>query len=389
MTAFELQKKGYDVTVFEKENYPGGQCLSLPVGGTMIELGCVFGTSAALESLCCDLGVGITKNYFYRQYLDNQGQKIPQLDESSIQKFKEEYKRLPSILSKYGDCLNSPGFNCIPENLKIDFQSWCSLHNFEVLTDIFSAYFSCYGYGELDSIPALYVLKHLDLNSLSSLVESRKVITFTDGSSSLCNALAKKLSDIRYNSEVKTISKTQEDLVTVKTDMSNESFSKVIITAPLKSGIVKHPYFSLTLDSFITNASNALVYRIPASGIIDSFLVNNTQEDGKLRLLHVNSSNSEYQMISVYSNGNLNIKELDLSMRASLCSMGINSAVLTASKRWNFFPHVKSEVLNKGFYKELQSRQGENGIYLGGALSCCSSLDKITEFTPTFIQRYF
>ena len=93
--------------------------------------------------------------------------------------------------------------------------------------------------------------------------------------------------------------------------------------------------------------------------------------------------------LSVYSNGNLNIKELDLSMRASLCSMGINSAVLTASKRWNFFPHVKSEVLNKGFYKELQSRQGENGIYLGGALSCCSSLDKITEFTPTFIQRYF
>ncbi|MBF9016028.1 FAD-dependent oxidoreductase [Oceanispirochaeta sp. M2] len=389
ITAYQLQKAGYDVTVFEKADIPGGQCHSLPAGGGIVELGCVFGTSPALEELCHDLEVKVERNYFYRQYLDNHGQKIPQLDETAIQKFKDEYKMLPSLLSKYDICLNTPGFYNIPEELKMNFKKWCSLHDIEVLTEIFSAYFSCYGYGELDTIPAVYVLKHLDLSSLSSLVESRKIITFPQGSSSICNALAQKLSDIRYNSEVLEISNADDESILIKTELSSEQFSRVIITTPLKSGIVSHPFFSRALDTFITNPSNTLVYRIPSAGLVDSFVVNNTHKDGKLRLIHVNSSNSEYQMISVYSNGYLEMKELDLSMRESLSSMGIDSAVLTASKKWNFFPHVESAMLYKGFYEELQSRQGEKGIYLGGALSCCSSLDKITEFTSAFIHRYF
>jgi len=342
-----------------------------------------------LEILCNELSVEINKNYFYRQYLDKKGLKVPQLEESRIQKFKDEYQSLPVILSSFAKYLETPGFYSVPDELKIDSLSWCTLNNIEVMAEIFSAFFSGYGYGNLDKIPAWYVLKHLDLNSLTSLVESRKVITFTHGCSALCKALAVQLRDIRYGASVKRIYPQDKNSLSLKTDLSTEVFDKVVITTVLEDGIVSHPFFNRILDSYILNRSNTLVYKIQGTPLIDSFIINNAHEHGKLRLLHVNSNHPDYQMISVYSNGKLNQKQLDKSMRESLSSMGIDSPVLTALKQWDFFPHVGTELLQEDFYNQIDSRQGENGIYLGGSLICCSSLDKITEFVPFYVQKYF
>lgn len=388
ITAYELQKAGYKVTVFEKENYPGGQCLSLPVGNTIVELGCIFGTSVKLEALCKELKVEIARSYFYRQYLDNNGKKIPQLNESSIQKFKEEYDRLPFLMSQYGACLNNPGLFCIPDALKQNFLSWCTEHDIEVLTEIYSAYFSCFGYGELAEIPAVYVLKHLDINSLKVLVESRKVITFPHGSSSLCAALALNISDLRYGNEVKKITATDAG-VNIMSETGTEPFNKVIITAAVDPEILEDSLFKEILNSYSTNLSNALVYKTPNTGLIDSFFIKNIHNEGKTRLLHVYSSRTDSQMITAYSSGAQDMRDLDRSIRKTLIMLGVDSAVLTASKRWNFFPHVNSELLKNGFYETLDSKQGENGIYLGGALCCCSSLDKIAEFVPEYIRKYF
>ncbi|MDC7235315.1 MAG: FAD-dependent oxidoreductase [Spirochaetales bacterium] len=389
LTAYELQKQGAEVTVYEQDDRPGGQCFTLNAAGSRIEMGCVFGTSEAFQNLCDELQINTRREYFYRQYIDSQGQKIPLLDDSSIAEFKEQYQRLPSVLSEYRDCLNTPGFHTIPDDLKTDFTSWCRLKNLASLIPVYSAFFSCYGYGELDTIPAVYVLKHLDLESLGYLVESRKVLTFSDGSSSLCNALARELKDIRYGNKISQLI-PRENHVALETAFGTDEISKVILTAPMPGKAVAQQFFSMFLDSIQLNTANTFVYRISDRGLTDSFFMENRGLEGSIRLIHINTSFlKDNQIVTVYSNGSYTPIELNSILMKQLEKLKIKSPRLIANKSWRFFPHLPSDSLQSGLYEELYNRQGEDGIFIGPGLSCCASLDKITDYSDYFLKTWF
>ena len=70
----------------------------------------------------------------------------------------------------------------------LPFSKWCDINQLRVLKCVYSHYFTSYGLGDIDAMPALYVLRILNYDNLMSFMELPEFSTWKKGVSSLMNA---------------------------------------------------------------------------------------------------------------------------------------------------------------------------------------------------------
>lgn len=387
--AYFLEKAGHQVTVFEADERAGGHCLSVFHKKEFCELGSVLGTSEALMKFLRQLGVKAEYKYFHRNFLSPDGQKQAQIGRHEIAGFQEQLQRLPEYLAPYQAALSAQGWTNIPDQLTQSFESWCSENNLLTLMRVYAPHLVAFGFGKSSEIPAIYALKYLDIMTLSSMIESRKLISFSNGANEIIAKLSERLDDLRLSTPVTGIIPGDNHRLTIETPVGNEDFDAVVITVPLNRSVIHAPDHARLMSCYRRKAYNVLAYVARENYRTTSYFCHNFDKDGHLLLLYSSKPDKPGPLLTAYAAGDLPIKALKAQIDADLKQAGFKAERLFAYKQWQTFPHVTGAEIKNGFYDQVDARQGQHGIYFSGSLTCFPTLDKLTLYLSDFANRYF
>ena len=56
---------------------------------------------------------------------------------------------------------------------------------------------------------------------------------------------------------------------------------------------------------------------------------------------------------------------------------------------WRYFPHVSSEVMQAGFYDQLEKLQGVQNTYYTGGVMNFETVETVVEYSKTLVDKYF
>ncbi|WP_026477474.1 FAD-dependent oxidoreductase [Alkaliphilus transvaalensis] len=394
-----LQKKGYrNVTVFESDNRLGGKLHTIWYKGKSYELGAVFGLPVQkhLKNLMKEFNIRIDGPNLSRVNYDIKGNKIMQIQKEELGDFLEEVDRLPDVLEDYKS-LDKTNIHHIEEPLMLPFSKWCDYHQFKVLKKIYMHYFTSYGLGDIDTVPALYVLRILNYETVMSFMEVPEFFTWKAGVFSLIESLGQKVKNLRLGQNITQISLSKGNTLLIQTEVEELEFDRVVITAPLNQFSNLFNEDSQMKDFFsCIKYQNYNVYTF----IVDQLpkgcgcVLDNLSAKRKGHIILWNSrwdSNNEENLLTVYAYNHpadSRVKSLQL-VKSDLLALGIENPRLYQFKSWKQCPYVDTDTLQKGFYEKMEAMQGKNNIYLAGEIMSTVSMENCIRYSNYLINKYF
>ncbi|GMQ56543.1 hypothetical protein AN1V17_09360 [Vallitalea sediminicola] len=394
-----LQEKGYEkVTVFEKDNRVGGKLHTIWYKGRSYELGALFGLPSqnSLKALMKANNIKSDGPKLSRVNYDASGNRIMQIPKEDLDDFVEELDRFPYILKEYKS-LKRVNIKGVEDSLIFPFSKWCDMNDFRVLKTVYINYFTSYGLGDINVIPALYVLRILDYETLMSFMELPEFCTWEKGVSTFINSLKHKIKDIRLTQNVKEITKSDNGKICVHTDFEQLEYDRVVITAPLNQFSklcntdygTNHYLGSIKYQKF--NVYAFIVEKIPKKC---GFVLENLSIENKGHVIIWNSrwdSSDGEELVSVYAYDNpKRSKEESLKIiKNDLLKLGFLSPRLYQFKSWQQCPYVDTSTLQKGFYDKIEEMQGKNNIYIAGEIMSTVSMDNCIRYSNYMLKRYF
>lgn len=394
-----LQKKGYkNVTVFERDDRVGGKLHTIWYKGKSYEFGATFGLPSQkhLKALMKAFNIKIDGPKLSRVNYDTNGNKIMQIPKESLGAFIEELDRLPDVLAEYKS-LEKINIENIESSLMFPFSKWCDINQFSVLKTVYVHYFTSYGFGDIDTVPALYVLRILNYDNLMSFMELPEFFTWKKGISSLVECLTQEIKDIRLTQNVTRISLSKHEKLCVHTDFEVFEFDRVVITSPLNQfsdiygednemrqflSCIKYQY--LNVYAFIAE-------KVPkkCGCVLDNLSI---KKRGHIILWNSrwdSCDGEELVMVYAYDHPEKSKSESIKIIKSDLLKLGFHNPRLYQFKRWKQCPHVETSVLEKGFYKKLEEMQGKYNIFLAGEIMSTVSMDNCIHYSNYLISKYF
>jgi oxygen-dependent protoporphyrinogen oxidase len=394
-----LQKKGYkNVTVFERDNRVGGKLYTIWYKGNPYEFGALFSLSSQkhLKALMQTFNIKIDSPLLSRVNFDSNGNKIMEIPREVLSDLVQELNRLPDVLAEYKS-LEKINIKNIEAPLMLPFSQWCDINHLNVLKSVYLHYFTSYGLGDIDAMPALYVLRILNYDNLMSFMELPEFNTCKKGICSLIECLKHEIKDIRLDQNVTKISFLKNETLCVHTDFDVLEFDRVIITSPLnsfsdfygvdnkmKQFLSSIKYEDLNVYAFIvqkvTKGCGCVLENLSIKKRGHIILWNSRWDscDGEVLL-----------MVYAYNNPENSKAESLKIIESDLLKLSIESPRLYQFKRWQHCPHVDTSVLQKGFYEKMEAMQGINNIFLAGEIMSTVSMENCIQYSNYLINKYF
>ncbi|MBU3142846.1 FAD-dependent oxidoreductase [Clostridium sp. CF012] len=394
-----LQRKGYkNVTVFERDNRLGGKLHTICYKGKSYEFGALFSMPSQkhLKSLMKTFNIKIDGPRISRVNYDTNGNKIMQIPKDALGDFVKELDRLPDVLAEYKS-LEKVNIHNIEAPLMLPFSKWCDINQLKILKTVYAHYFTSYGLGDIEAVPALYVLRILNYDNLMSFMELPELCMWKEGVSVLTECLRQRIKDIRLTQNVTKISLSNHEKLCVHTDFEVLEFDGVVITAPLTqfSDFYAADYEMKQFLSSIKyqnyNVYAFIVDKVPKGcGCVLENL--SLKKRGHIMIWCSRwDSVSGEEMVMVYAYNNPeNSKAASLKViESDLLKLGIQNPRLYQFKRWQQCPHVDTSVLQKGFYEKIEAMQGKNNIFLAGEIMSTVSMENSIQYSEYLINKYF
>ncbi|MCR1897528.1 FAD-dependent oxidoreductase [Irregularibacter muris] len=394
-----LQRKGYhDVTLLEKDVRLGGKLHTITYKGKSYELGAIFGlpSYSRLTALMDRLNIKADGPQLSRTNYNAEGKKIMPIPRKDLHGFVEELKRLPQVLDGY-ESLKSPKIKDIEPALMLPFSKWCDMHCFNVLKTVYLHYFTIFGLGDIEEVPALYVLRILNDEHLMSFMEIPQFYTWKRGVSILAESLGSRIKDIRLGQKVTDITLSDDDTLWVRTPFEKIQFDQVIITAPLDN------FSQLDLwDEEMKNYLQSIKYQ---NFNVYSFIVENVPKGCGCILENLSLSrrghitiwdsrwNTSHQegMVILYAYSPLHsYKSSPLDkIKDDLARLKIKKPRLYQVKQWKHCPYLDTHVLQQGFYEKMDAMQGKNNIFLAGEIMSMLSIENCIKYSEYLLEEFF
>ena len=394
-----LQRKGYkNVTVFERDSEAGGKLHTLWYKGKSYEFGALFGLPSQkhLKKLMKEFNIKIDGPKLSRVNYDTEGNRIMQIPKETLEDFVEELHRLPDVLAMYPS-LENVNIHNLEASLMFPFSKWCDINKLKVLKAVYAHHFTSYGLGDIETIPALYVLRVLNYDNLMDFMELPEFSTWKDGVSSLIECLKKEIKDIRLAQKVTKISLSNHEKLCVHTDFQVLEFDGVVVTAPLnqfsdlyvEDDEMKQFLSSIKYQDYSVYAF--MVDKIPKGC---GCVLENLSIERRGHMVIWNSRwnlESGEELVTVYAyNHAENSKAATLKViESDLLKLGIESPRLYQYKRWQQGPYVDTSTLQKGFYEKIEKMQGKNNIFLAGEIMSTVSMENCIQYSSYLVNKYF
>ena len=389
--AYTLQQLGYNnVTVFEKSAQVGGKVLSYNNGTSITELGAVFASAdyILVNSLAKKFNIPTVPSTLPQYVIDPSGNK--ETFPAYIQA-KYSTAQLLAATVAYGAVqtlfaipINQNGFAGLPPDLMLPFNQFAAKYGIAPIADLAKCLMIGFGYGYYENTPAIYYMKLLGwlikIGGTSGL-EAATYYTFPTGYQSLWIAVAGSLPNVKLNSAVTKIVRNPSSAnpVTVTINgTTTQNFDAIIISAPLdKVG----GFMSLT------NTESALFSQVGGERYVVNLFAAAGLATGEADYIYDNTPATAINHASVWANSNpaqpvyIDYQIVDPAASEDLITSTLASDVSTYGhgvfeglllrQEWpEYFPHVSTASMQRGFYNSVEALQGSNNTYyVGGDLS--------------------
>lgn len=382
LAAYLLEKKGVEVTVFEKEEQIGGHFRTLVSKDLYVELGTVFCFGEQIKELLLELDVRYSERYTYRNFVDAHYEKVEHLSHEEVAILIEELSRLEGLLQAYcpGDkCLN---YGEIHEDLLLPLSDFLKFHNLETIREVLAPPLSSYGFGNLESLQAYYAFNVFTLETIYSFIKGDKLLFVDEGVSTVIHKLSQNISDIRYSIEVKNIEPVG-DAVKVETDFGFECYDKVLITTKLPRDVIKDALYNELMKKIDTNPYVTCAYEVKGKNIVTTYYKQHLGQKGKIQFFHTYKQKDKTILVA-YAYGTAEV-DLVNGITEDIRRTGIEVKHLITAKQWYIFPHLKRGNLTPQFYADIEKRQKTSNICLIGSLVSKPSFSNLYVSIKRFI----
>ena len=385
LSAYLLEKKGIEVTVYEKESVLGGHCRTLLNRDLVVELGTVICFSQHIKELLLELDISYSERFTYRNFLDENYRKVEHLSHEEIQSLMEELPRLEVLIEKYTGSEKSLNYGRISD-IMIPLSEFKKKHNLNTVGQVIAPHLSSYGFGSIDEIQAYYALNVFDIKTIYSFIKGDKLLFIEEGMSELIRKLSRNISDIRYSIEVRNIEPVG-DKVRIDTDYDSFTYDKVLITTKLPNDVIKDSLYNELMKKIDTNPYITLAYEVDDRNIVTTYYKANLGKKECIQFFHTYKQKDKTILVA-YAYGTLSaplVNRITDDIRKS----GINVRHLITTRQWYIFPHLKSGKLTEDFYWALTERQKESSICLIGSLVSKPSISHLYVTVKEFIGNTF
>ncbi|WP_088548601.1 FAD-dependent oxidoreductase [Paenibacillus aquistagni] len=397
--AHELSSKGYkNITVLEKEDRVGGKCHTIEYKGKTYEMGTLMGLPSYKNTMELMKRFGLTDAgpLLERGFFSMEGNRTSQIPVQQAERFAQEFKRLPQLLSRY-ECLKEPGFLHLSEELCQPFSAWCDQHEFVIMKQVFMHYFSTFGFGCVDDVPAAYVLKFLSYDNLLSFIEITHMITWPKGAHELIKRMADQFEDLRLTCEVYRIEQEAGGKVRVETSQGVFYFDRVIYTGSMR---LLHQIMPLRLEDkqlleqIIYERFRVYAYRVEGIPALSGYIPGNMSAEHKGHMMAwyyrwADMGDTDLVTVYVVENEEMSDFEMREHVENQLRKLGGTRIQFYMMKRWEHCPHVNASALRNGFYERLDQMQGRDGIYYAGEIMNFPTLENCIIYAKHVVDRFY
>lgn len=397
LTAAEtLKELGYsNTTILERAQHAGGKCSSLSYEDQMYELGAgilASSNSTALR-IAKKYSVPVAPVVFGESITINPATSTPAQPQSFPYKLKLLYQLLWTYRRACQQYVHiaEPGFAHTPSELCVPFRQWATTHNITELAAELEHFYTGFGYGYYNDVPAAYVLKYYPWPLMRAFFR-KAFYKFPDGIQHLWTEVAKHHTVI-YNAAPTRITRDSHG-VTVQTPEQSFHADALILTTPL--------------DEFAHYADASQQERNLFSNIrycdyrtVAVFLKNFPKKSGYLPGNYTASraghpvfwyqryENSNLYMFYVLANTTLTDDQIVENIRSVVAVLGGTIERVHTIRHWKYFPHVSSSNMRAGFFDQLEELQGKQHTYYAGELCNFSTVGLTAEYAECLIKKFF
>lgn len=388
LTAAEtLKAKGYtDITVLEKAEQAGGKCCSIEHEGRSYELGA---------------GVLSGNNVAALDIAKKHGVEFQQVDFSSPsirpkQTLRHKLELAKQVLFVYRPLAQrfknaaKPGFANINAELCEPFSIWAKKHDLHLVAQEFALYFTGYGYGFLDEVPAAYVLKYYSWDLIAAFLK-KQIYKFPGGIQHLWTTVA-KAHHVIYGTTVRQIKRGETVVVT--TDKDTFEFDALILTAPLDDALgyldgnedEKELFPKIQYCDYRTYA--CLLKGFPRKS---GYILENTVSArlGHPVFWYQRYADTDLTTFYLFGDWQMTDEEAQKNIEHVVKAHGGRIERVMSASHWKYFPHISATDMKNGYFNRLESLQGKNRTYYAGEVMNFSSVGLSAEYSKNLIERFF
>lgn len=393
-----LRDLGYrHIVLLEKEPAAGGKCRTLACDGRTFELGAgiVAANDSVIRRLAARAGVALEAVDFgngeSNLYDPQTGGHCPDVLSAAdapafLWQLLLRYRRLCRQYARIAE----PGLANLHPDLCEPFVEFAGKHGIELVARHFERFFTGFGYGYWDEIPAAYVLKYYSLETLKSYIR-RGIYTFPDGIQQLWKRLAAG-HDVRYGTRIRSLTRAAGVSVDVGSEVLD--FDVVLLSCPLDEALafldaspeeralfaqirhVDYRTFACRVDGFVGQTGFIPAHFQPA-------------KKGHPLFWYRRYSDSDVYMFYVIADAGLDDTQVLANIKASASRLGGHVRELLTAVQWKYFPHVSPQAMRDGYFDRLVALQGCRNSYYIGELLNFSTVGLSAEYADHLVSERF
>ncbi len=420
--AYYLKKRGYgNITVLEKNQYYGGKCYSEKKYGQANGMGAIAITANYRNTIKLIKKFGLTMEpspvNVLLDYSDGYQYPLRDLfrDMSKFKLFISIVKYFMQLLVNRRK-LKRPGFRNLKGTITLPFSEWLELKKMSNLKQIFSIPITCFGYGYLSEIPAVYALKYMNVINFATLlylglmdilhIKPMWSKRLTNSIQNLMKELSKEVPDLRLGVDVIKVergaSKDDPVIVSIKDKKSKKKetieFDKLVIAIPQElrdlsflditpdesevfEKVVHFDYYTISCEvkdfsrNFFLQILNDRKFQIPASGF--PIMISKVWDESDIALFYS------------YSKEKTSEKEIVRKLKEYTKKINRRIVQIVDVIKWDYFPHFNTDDLQSGIYNKLEGLQGGKNTYYIGGLMNFETVEHVITYSRHTVKKYF
>lgn len=402
VVARELQRRGIAVTVIERASSVGGKGATFEVDGRHYDLGTHLCTSQYhdLRRLADEVGCP-TELTDQLVSFDAETRRTYVVGDTFLGDI-GSYARLLQLRREAFPGLGRPGLVHAAAELAEPVGPWLERHGLGSLVHTMSLDigYTSSGYGYLDEpeLPALYLLRMIELGGFLDTAQQRHYQgewTIAGGFMNLWRRVAAQIHDLRLGVHVHAVDRLA-DRVVVRTDAGDLEFDAIVLACPLEQALGFLDADAEERDLFARVRYNAYythvvsIQGLPRKGF---YMVaqNSLRGDRRGRVTAFHHRHADTDVYTVYAYGlpGQTVGQAQRILRDDVAAMGGEVDAIHTSKRWPFFPHVTSADIRAGFYERLEARQGARRTYYAGSALSYELVECVVAHARGLVERFF
>ena len=401
--AHYLRQKGYTrITVFDRRNRVGGKCLTQEIEGRNYELGAlVVGTPyRRVRELIRRAGLTIAPFEPVRLYDTDRPHTTMRADELFYRCPTLSRGRLLASYLKHRRLLSQPGYRGLEATplAGCTMDAWLRNRHLNDLRAVLAPYYVSWGYGYLEQVDAQYVFKLLDLYfralKLHYVKPNRPSAMgyIVEGYQRLWERIAAPF-ERRLGVDIRTVRRGAS--VIVEFDRQIREFEALIIACPFEkaldfldaSGRERTLFAKIRNLDFCTLA--AVVENLPRDALV--FVRNHLSPDyaGHVISWYRRWPDSNLLVFYMLGKGGLAADEMADRVARDLASGGAAVRKVHRSDRWHYFPHVATEDIVGGFYRDFEDLQGTRRTWYTGELLAFPTVEHVVGYSQRLVDAHF